>query len=186
MSDSLQPPGLQHTRLPCPSPTPRVCSSSCALYKSCHPTISSSVVPFSSHLIPHKGPCVLFSHWIYFLDVSWLEVCRSLISWRMVLLKCLIFPGILQLLFFNVFQWRPVFPKEIKLYVLKMDSLDTGISLGIQWLRFPPCSTGDLGSIPGQGTKILSVVQSSSPRHPINNKKRGLQQASLSSWAQIE
>ena len=50
VSDSLQPYGLQHTRPPCPSPTPRACSSSCPLSQWCHPTISSSVVPFSSHL----------------------------------------------------------------------------------------------------------------------------------------
>ena len=48
MSDSLQPRGLQHARLPCPSPTPRVYSNSCPLSRWCHPTISSSVVPFSS------------------------------------------------------------------------------------------------------------------------------------------
>ena len=47
MSNSLQPHGLQHTRLPCPSATPRACSNSCSLRKWCHPTISSSVVPFS-------------------------------------------------------------------------------------------------------------------------------------------
>ena len=39
--------GLQHTRLPCPSPSPGVCSNSCPLSKWCHPTVSSSVVPFS-------------------------------------------------------------------------------------------------------------------------------------------
>ena len=50
MSDSLRPHGLQHTRLPCPSPTPRACSNSCPLSQWCHPTISSSVIPFSSHL----------------------------------------------------------------------------------------------------------------------------------------
>ena len=50
VSDSLQPHGLQHTRLPCPSPTPRACSNSCPLSLWCHPTISSSVIPFSSHL----------------------------------------------------------------------------------------------------------------------------------------
>ena len=49
MSDSLRPHGL-HIRPPCPSPTPGVYSSSCALSWWCHPTISSSVVPFSSHL----------------------------------------------------------------------------------------------------------------------------------------
>ena len=48
MSDSLQPHELQHVRLPCPSPTPRVYTNSCPLSRWCHPTISSSVVPFSS------------------------------------------------------------------------------------------------------------------------------------------
>ena len=64
MSDSLQPHGLPHARLPCPSPTPRVYSdslpcpsptprvysNSCPLSRWCHPTISSSVLPFSSCL----------------------------------------------------------------------------------------------------------------------------------------
>ena len=48
VSDSLLPHGLQHTRLLCPSPSPGVCSNSCPLSQSCHRTISSSVVPFSS------------------------------------------------------------------------------------------------------------------------------------------
>ena len=46
VSDSLQPHGLQHTRLPYPSPTP-ACSNSCPLGWWCYPTISSSVLPFS-------------------------------------------------------------------------------------------------------------------------------------------
>ena len=50
MSDSLQPHGLQHARPPCSSPTPRVYSNSCPSSQWCHPTISSSVVPFSSSL----------------------------------------------------------------------------------------------------------------------------------------
>ena len=50
MSDSLWPHGLQHARLPCPSPTLRACSNSCPFSRWCHPTISSSVVPFSSCL----------------------------------------------------------------------------------------------------------------------------------------
>ena len=50
VSDSLQPHGLQHARPPCPSPTPGVYSNSCPLSLWCHPTISSSVVPFSSYL----------------------------------------------------------------------------------------------------------------------------------------
>ena len=47
MSDSLQPHGLQHTRLPCPSPTLRAYSNSCPSSWWCHPTITSSVIPFS-------------------------------------------------------------------------------------------------------------------------------------------
>ena len=50
VSNSLRPHGLQHTRLPCPSPAPRACSTSCPLNQWYHLTISSSVVPFSSCL----------------------------------------------------------------------------------------------------------------------------------------
>ena len=50
MSDYLWPHGLQHARLPCLSPSPRACSRSCLLSWWYLPTISSSVVPFSSHL----------------------------------------------------------------------------------------------------------------------------------------
>ena len=50
VSNSLQPHGLQHTRLPHPSPTPRAYSNSCPLSWWCLPIISSFVVPFSSHL----------------------------------------------------------------------------------------------------------------------------------------
>ena len=48
VSDSLWPYGLQHSRPPCPSPTPGVYPNSCPLSQWCHPTISSSVIPFSS------------------------------------------------------------------------------------------------------------------------------------------
>ena len=50
MSNSLWPHGLRHTRHPCPSPTPRACSNSCPSSQWYHPTISSSVIPFSSCL----------------------------------------------------------------------------------------------------------------------------------------
>ena len=57
MSDSLQHHGLQHARPPCPSPTPGVHSNSCPLSWWCHPTISSSVIPFASCLqsLPASG-----------------------------------------------------------------------------------------------------------------------------------
>ena len=50
VSRSLRPHGLKHASLPCPSPTPGACSNSCPLSRWCHPTISSSVVPFSFRL----------------------------------------------------------------------------------------------------------------------------------------
>ena len=50
VSDSLRPHGRQHTRLHCPSPTPKAWSNSCPLSQWCHPAISSSVIPFSSCL----------------------------------------------------------------------------------------------------------------------------------------
>ena len=50
VSNCLEPHGLQHSRLPCPSSTPGSYSNSCQSRRLCHPTISSSVVPFSFHL----------------------------------------------------------------------------------------------------------------------------------------
>ena len=60
MSNSLRSHGLQDSRLPCPSMTFRVCSNSCPLSRWCHPTISSSVVPFSSFLESGSFPVSWF------------------------------------------------------------------------------------------------------------------------------
>ena len=54
--DSLWPHGLQHTRLPCPSPSPGVFSNSCPLNHWCHPTISSFVAPF--YFCPQSFPAL--------------------------------------------------------------------------------------------------------------------------------
>ena len=58
VSDSLRPHEPQHARPPCPSPTPRAYSNSCSSNQWCHPTISFSVIPFSSYLqsFPGSGP----------------------------------------------------------------------------------------------------------------------------------
>ena len=74
MSDSLRPHGLQCARLPCPSPTPGVYSNSCLLSRWCHPTVSSSVFPFSSRLqsFPASGSFPVsefFASWLVFLEV---------------------------------------------------------------------------------------------------------------------
>ena len=60
VSDSWRPHGRQHTGLPCPSSSPRTCSYSCPLYQWFHPTISSSVVPFSSCLQSFPAPGSFF------------------------------------------------------------------------------------------------------------------------------
>ena len=73
MSDSLQPCGLQHARFPCPSPIPRACSNSCPSSQLCHPTISSSVVPFSSRLQSFPASAsfpVLHIRWPKYWSVS--------------------------------------------------------------------------------------------------------------------
>ena len=66
MSDSLGLYGLQHTRPPCPSPTPGACLNSCPLSRWCHPTISSSVIPSppAFHLSQDQG---LFQ-WEFFVS----------------------------------------------------------------------------------------------------------------------
>ena len=65
MSNYLQPHGLQHTRLPCPSPTPGACLNSCPLNWWCHPTISSSVFPFSSRLQSFPASGSLPLSWLF-------------------------------------------------------------------------------------------------------------------------
>ena len=87
MSNSLQPHGLQHTRLPCPSPSPRVYPNSC------HPTISSFVVPFSSCLqsFPairvfsnESALCIRWPrYWSFSFNISSSNEHLGLISFRM-------------------------------------------------------------------------------------------------------
>ena len=62
---TLQHHGPQHTRLLCPPPTPRFCSSLCSLSWWCHPMISSSVTPFS--FCPQSFPASEFFQWVCFL-----------------------------------------------------------------------------------------------------------------------
>ena len=103
MSDSLQPPGLQHTRLPCPSPTPRVYPNSYTLSRWCHPTISSSVVPFSSCLqsFPSSASfpvlCIRWPEdWSFSFNISPSNEHSGLISFRMDWLDLLAIQGTLK------------------------------------------------------------------------------------------
>ena len=94
MSDYLQPHGLQHTRPPCPSPIPGACANSCPSSWWCHPTISSSVIPFSScpQSFPASGSfrmSQLFAssgqtkYWSFSFSISPSNEYSGLISFRM-------------------------------------------------------------------------------------------------------
>ena len=103
--DSLRSHGLQHTRLPCSSPTPRGFTDSCPLSWWCHPTISSSVIPFSSHL--QTFPESVFSnesalrirwpnYWSFSFSISPFNEYLGLISFRMDWLDLLAVQGTLK------------------------------------------------------------------------------------------
>ena len=77
LSDSLWPHGLQHTRLPCPSLSPGACSNSCPLSWWCHPTISSSVVPFSSCLQFFPASVSFLMSWLFTLGGQSIGVSAS-------------------------------------------------------------------------------------------------------------
>ena len=106
VSYSLWSHGLQHTRPPCPSPTPGVYSNSCPLSRWCHPTISSSVVPFSSCLQSFPASesfpmSQLFasggqSIWSFSFSISPSNEYSGLISFRMDCLDLLVVQGTLK------------------------------------------------------------------------------------------
>ena len=101
MSDSLWPHGLQHTRLPCPSPAPGSCSNSCPLSWWCHPTILSSVVSFSSCLqsFPASGSFPMsqfFASGGQSIGVSASNEYSGLVSFRMDWLDLLAVQGTLK------------------------------------------------------------------------------------------
>ena len=92
VSNSLRLHGLQHARLPCPSPTPGACSNSCPLSQWYHPIVSSSVVPFSSH--PQFPSIRVFSnesvlrsqwpeYWSFNFSINSSNEYSGLISFRM-------------------------------------------------------------------------------------------------------
>ena len=106
VSNSLRPHELQHARLPCPSPTPRVYSNSYPLSQWCHPTISSSVVPFSSGPQPLPASIRVFSEsalhirrpkcWSFSFNISPTNEHPGLISFRMNWLNFLAVQGTLK------------------------------------------------------------------------------------------
>ena len=105
MSHSLPPNGLQHVRPSCPSPTPGALSNSCPLSQWCHPTISSSVVPFSSCLqsFPASGSLQMSvlritwpKYWSFTFSISPSNEYSGLISFRVDWLDLLVVQGTLK------------------------------------------------------------------------------------------
>ena len=105
MSDPLQPHESQHARPPCPSSTPGVHSNSCPLSWWCHPTISSSVIPFSScpQSFPASGSfqmsllCIRWpKYWSFSFNISLSNELSGLISFRMDWLDLLAVQGTLK------------------------------------------------------------------------------------------
>ena len=105
MSDSLWPHGLQYTRIPCPSPTPEACWSSCPSSQWCHPTISFSVIPFYSCLqyFPASGSfqmsqfCIRWpKYWSFSFSISLSNEYSGLISFRKDWLDLLAVQGTLK------------------------------------------------------------------------------------------
>ena len=103
MSNSLRPHGLQNARPPFPSPAPGVYSNSCPLSLWCHPTISSSVIPFSSRLqsFPESGSFQMSQlrwpkYWSFSFSISPSNEYSRLISFRMGWLDLLAAHGTLK------------------------------------------------------------------------------------------
>ena len=98
VSDSLRPHGPQHARPPCPSPTPGVYSNSYPLSRWCHPTISSSVVPFSSLLqsFPASGSFPMCQFFASGGNISPSNEYSGLLSFRMDWLDLLAVQGTLK------------------------------------------------------------------------------------------
>ena len=119
MSTSLQPHGLQHARLPCPSSTPQAYSDSRPFSQWCHPTISSSVIPFS--FCPQSFPASGFfqmsqlfasggqnQYWSFSFNISPSNEHRGLISFRMDWLDLFAVQGTLKSVLQQVFTKRDI------------------------------------------------------------------------------
>ena len=152
MFDSLQPRGLQHARLPCPSLSQGICSNSYPLSQWCHPAISSSVISVSScpQSFPASGSFPMsqlfsFSGQSIGASVSAAVFPMNIQDWFLL--------GLTSLIFLQSKGLSRVFscPIPVRNHILKT-------SLVVRWLRLCPSSTGGAGLIPGWRTKIPHAV----------------------------
>ena len=124
VSDSLRPHGPQHARPPCPSPTPRAYSNSYPSNWGCHPTISSSVVPFSSRLqsFPASGSFLMSQsvlrirwpkYWS-FISISPSNEYSGMISFRMDWLDLLAVQGTLKSLLQRIYKIASILSNSLQ------------------------------------------------------------------------
>ena len=106
LSDSLRPHGLQHTRIPCPSPAPRACSNSCPSLWWCHPTVSScllfllSIFPRIRIFSNESVICIRWpKYWNFSFNISPSNEYSRLISFRIDWFYLLAVQGTLKSLF---------------------------------------------------------------------------------------
>ena len=124
VSDSLRPHGLQQARPPCPSPAPRAYSNSCPSSWWCHPTISSSVVPFSSHLQSFPGSFQMSQffkirwpkYWSFSFSISPSNEYSGLISFRIDWLDLLAVQGTLRVFSNTTVQKHQFFSPQFSLW----------------------------------------------------------------------
>ena len=132
VSDSLRPHGLQHPRLPCPSPSPGVYSDSRVSSRWCHPTTPCSISPFSSafNLSQHQGlfQWALPNNWSKYWSFSFRISHSGLISFRMDWLDLLAVQGTLKSLL------QPLQFKSINSLMLSLLYGHKGFDLGHTWM----------------------------------------------------
>ena len=133
VSNSLWPHGLQHARPPCPSPTPGVYSNSCALSWWCHPTISSSVIPLSSHLqsFPASGSFPMSQYWHFSFSIRPSNEYSRLMSFRMDWLDLLAVQGTLKSLLQHHSSKAAIFWCIIFIVQLSHPNMTTGKTIAL-------------------------------------------------------
>ena len=142
MSDSLQSYALQHTRLPCPSPTSRTYSNLCPSSQWCYTTISYSVDPFSSHLqsVPTSGSFLMSQfftswpkYWSFSFNISPSNEYSGMISFRIDWLDLLAVQGTLKSLQHHSTKASLLWCSTFFMVQLSHPYMTTGKTIALTW-----------------------------------------------------
>ena len=144
MSNSLQPHESQHTRVPCPSLSPRVCSNSCLLGQWCHPIIPSSATPFSS--CPQSFPALgsFPMSWLFTSDGQSIGASASVLPMNIQCWFPLGLTGLISLL-------SKELTRVLSSTSVQKHQFKTSL---VKWLRLHASTAGSMGSFYDWGTKI--------------------------------